>query len=262
MELGLAGRSVLVMASSKGLGRAVARSFCAEGARVMISSREEESLRNTADLLRRETGAEVNYCVCDVTKPEQIRALVDRTVDLYGGVDVLVNNAGGPPAGSFQSLDDEAWEHAFQLNLLSYVRAIRAVLPHMQSKKGGHIVNIASSSVKEPIDGLILSNTFRSGVVGLAKTLSRELAADGVLINTVGPGKIDTGRVADLDLQMSEELGLSYEQIRSRAEAQIPLGRYGTPEEFARLIVFLCSPANTYVTGQVILVDGGATKAL
>jgi 3-oxoacyl-[acyl-carrier protein] reductase len=132
----------------------------------------------------------------------------------------------------------------------------------MQSKKGGHIVNIASSSVKEPIDGLILSNTFRSGVVGLAKTLSRELAADGVLINTVGPGKIDTGRVADLDLQMSEELGLSYEQIRSRAEAQIPLGRYGTPEEFARLIVFLCSPANTYVTGQVILVDGGATKAL
>lgn len=262
MKLGLEGKTVLVLASSKGLGKAIAQEFAAEGARLMISSRNEAALKATTQELRDLTGTEIAYQVCDLTNAKQIQALVAETIRLYGTIDVLVNNAGGPPAGSFNVLGDKDWDYAFKLNLLSYVRAIREVLPHMRSNGTGKIVNIASYSMKQPIEGLILGNTMRTGIAGVAKTLSRELAPDNILINTVGPGRIGTDRVEELDRKRSAELEISYEEVRSLAEREIPLGRYGTPEEFAKLVIFLCSQANSYITGQVILVDGGLTAAL
>ncbi|MBU8906588.1 SDR family oxidoreductase [Desertibacillus haloalkaliphilus] len=261
MDLQLQGKSVLVLASSKGLGKAVATKYAQEGARVMITSRDEESLSATANEIKEATGAEVNSFVCDIKDGEQVKQLVAKTVELYGTVDVLINNAGGPPAGTFDKFEDEQWQHAFELNLLSFVRAIREVLPHMRKQNRGHIVNIASSSIKQPIDNLLLSNTFRAGILGLSKSLSQEFASDNILINTVGPGRIATDRVAELDEVKANNTGLSYEDVKKQAEASIPLGRYGEPEEFANTICYLGSPANSYVTGQAITVDGGMTKA-
>ncbi len=180
----------------------------------------------------------------------------------FGTVDVLVNNAGGPPAGSFVSLDDDAWQQAFELNLLSLVRCIREVLPYMRRERFGRILNFASSSFKQPLDNLLLSNTFRTGIIGLAKSLATELAADNILINTLGPGRIATDRVAFLDAMRAERQGSTPEAVKKQTESQIPLGRYGLPEEFARVAVFLASGANTYVTGQAFLVDGGLVKAI
>jgi 3-oxoacyl-[acyl-carrier protein] reductase len=262
MDLGLAGRSFLVLASSRGLGRAIARELAAAGAKVMLSGRSEAALQKAAEELRGATGAEINYQVCDLTQGEQIEALVEKTVKLYGTIHGLVNNGGGPPAGRFEDLADDHWEQAFKLNLLSYVRAIRAALPYLRRQGWGRIVNIASSSVKEPIDGLILSNTFRLGVVGLAKTLARELAPYGILINTVAPGRIATDRLLELDRRRAQEAGVSYEELRAISQGEIPLGRYGKPEDLAKVVAFLCSNANTYLTGQVVVVDGGLTKAL
>ncbi|WNF38666.1 SDR family oxidoreductase [Bacillaceae bacterium IKA-2] len=261
MDLGMKNKSILVLASSKGLGKAIALKFAEEGARVMISSRDEKQLKATVDEIVNKTGAVVNYQVCDIKNPQEIKLLVDETVALYGALDVLVNNSGGPPAGGFDLFDDETWQHAFELNLLSYIRTIREVLPQMRKQQEGRILNIASSSIKQPIDNLILSNTFRTGVIGLAKSLSQELAKDGILINTVGPGRIATDRLNELDQIKADKLALSYDTVKQQSELTIPLGRYGKPEEFAKTVVFLGSGANTYITGQMILVDGGMTKA-
>lgn len=262
MELGLNKKSVIVLASSKGLGKAIALEFAKEGANVMITSRNEEMLKETAEEISKETGAKVNYCVCDITNNEQIKELVQKTVDLYGNVDVLVNNSGGPIGGNFDDLTDEQWIDAFQLTLLSYIRTIREVLPHMRKQRKGHIVNVASTSFKQPINGLLLSNTFRTGIVGLAKSLSQEFAPDNILINTVGPGKFSTDRVLEIDSLHAERAGLDHAEFTKISEKNIPIGRYGEPSEFAKSVVFLASEANTYITGQAILVDGGSTKAI
>lgn len=261
MDLGLKGKSILVLASSKGLGKAVALKYAEEGARVMLSSRNEQQLKETALEISATTGAEVNYQVCDIKNPEEIKTLVEETVTRYGTVDVLVNNCGGPPAGGFDAFTDEEWQHAFELTLLSYVRTMREVLPYMKKQQDGRIINITSSSIKQPIDNLTLSNTFRMGVAGLAKSLSQELAQYKILINTVGPGRVATERLAELDGIKASKLGLSYDVVKEESEKSIPLGRYGQPEEFAKTVVFLGSGANTYITGQMILVDGGMTKA-
>lgn len=263
MELGLQGKSIIVTAASKGLGKAAAKQFAAEGAHVLISSRTEEALHKTRDEIREETGNNhVEYAVCDITDSQSIKALVSKAVELNDTVDVLINNAGGPPAGTFDKVNDEDWQNAFELNLLSFVRTIREVLPHMRKQGSGHIINFASSSIKQPIDNLILSNTFRAGITGLAKSLSQELAPDNILINTIGPGRIATDRVAHLDNVKAEKLNISHKEAKSRSEKSIPMGRYGEPEEFANMVVFLCSGANTYITGQSLLVDGGMVKAL
>ncbi|MFB5663238.1 SDR family oxidoreductase [Alteribacillus sp. HJP-4] len=263
MDLELEGKVVLVLAASKGLGRAAALQFAEEGAHVMISSRNEDDLARTQQEIIKQTNNEnIAYAACDITKPEDITRLVDAAVSKFGPIDVLVNNAGGPPAGGFESFTDEQWEQAFQLNLLSFIRAIRAVLPSMKEKQRGHIINFASSSIKQSIDNLILSNTFRAGIVGLSKSLSQELASDNILINTIGPGRIATDRVDELDGIKAEKANTSVENIKKQAESSIPLGRYGEPEEFAKQAVFLCSGANTYVTGQSFVVDGGMVKAL
>lgn len=263
MDLGLTGKSVIVLAASKGLGKATALEFAKEGARVVIASRDEEELKAAVSDIQTQTGNQNVYSkTCDVTSAGDMAELVDFAVKQNGTVDVLVNNAGGPPAGGFQDFDDDSWQRAFELTLLSYVRAIRQVLPYMQKQKRGHIVNFTSSSMKQSLDNLLLSNTFRAGVVGLAKSLSQELAPDNILINTIGPGRIATDRLRQLDEITAHNKGVSYEEVKAASESSIPMGRYGEPNEFAKQTVFLCSSANTYVTGQTILVDGGLVKAL
>ncbi|MGG0718514.1 SDR family oxidoreductase [Robertmurraya massiliosenegalensis] len=261
MDLGLNGKSVLVLASSKGLGKAIAQEFVREGARVMITSRDEKVLQTAVEEMK-ETGGEVHAQVCDITKFADIKSLVEKTVTLFGTIDILVNNCGGPRGGNFDDLDDQAWQEAFELTLLSYIRSIREVLPIMRKNGQGRIVNVASISIKQPLDGLLLSNTLRAGVNGLAKSLSQEFAKDHILINTVGPGKFATDRVIEIDQQQADKKNSSLEELQKSSQGAIPLGRYGNPNEFAKTVVFLASSANTYITGQAILVDGGLTKAL
>lgn len=262
MDLGLNGKTALVMASSKGLGKAIAMKLSEEGANVMLASRSEEALKATAEEIRTKTNGNVHYSVCDITNPTSIKETVQATVESFGPVDILINNAGGPPAGGFDNFEDDAWQRAFELNLLSFVRATREVLPHMRKQGGGRILNIASSSIKETIDGLILSNTFRNGIAGLAKSLATELGKDKILVNTLGPGRIGTDRLTELDQIGANKVGLTLEEVRASKASSIPLGRYGKPEEFANIAVFLCSQANTYMTGQALLVDGGLIRAL
>lgn len=262
MDLGLTGKVALVTAASKGLGRATATQLAAEGARVMISSRGEEQLATTAAEIGEATGGTVEHCVADVSDPADLARLLQETQARLGGVDVLVSNAGGPRPGGFDALDDDAWREAFELTLMSTVRLIRGVLPHMRECGWGRIVTIASSSIKQPLDNLLLSNTYRVAILGLAKSLADEVAPHGILINTVGPGRIATDRVAGMDAVRAEKTGLSVEEVRAQTERAIPLGRYGTAEEFGRVATFLVSGANTYTTGQHLLVDGGMVKAI
>src|SRR5699024_7176684 len=251
MDLHLNGKSVIVTAASKGIGRAIATEFAREGASVLLASRQQETLQHTVTAIKQETNNEhVDYVVCDMKDAHAIKAMVDKASKWNGTVDVLINNAGGPPAGKFLDMKDDDWYHAFELNLLSFVRTIRAAHPHMQKQQCGHIVNIASSSIKQRLDNLVLSNTMRPGIVGLAKTLAQELSQDNILINTVGPGVIETDRILDLNKIKAKQQGVSEESIKNDAEQNIPIGRYGQPEEFAKVVVFLASGANTYITGQ------------
>lgn len=262
MDLQLTGKVALVTAASKGLGRAAAEAIAAEGAAVAIASRSRENVEAAAEEIRSRTGATVLPLVGDVTDGDTCRELVERTVSELGRLDALVTNAGGPPGGAFMDLDDSAWEHSFQLTLMSVVRLVRAAVPHMERVGGGRIVNIGSSSIKQPIPFLTLSNVFRPGVYALFKQLSAELAPKNILLNTVSPGRIGTERVHSLDEAAAQRQGKTVEDIRRAAEAQIPLGRYGKPEELGRVVAFLVSGANTYVTGQHVLVDGGMVRAL
>lgn len=263
MDLQLKEKSVIVTAASKGIGKAAALEFAREGAYVFISSRDESVLRQTVEEIKRETGNEhVGYAVCDMKSDKDISNMIKQAVAKNGTVDVLVNNAGGPPAGKFTDMSDDDWYHAFELNLLSFIRTTRAVIPFMKKQGGGRIVNVASSSIKQSLDGLILSNTMRPGIVGLAKSLARELGEDNILINTIGPGTIETGRIEELNKKRAEARGKSFEEVKEEEVQSIPMKRYGQPAEFARAIVFLSSGANTYVTGQSLVVDGGLVQAL
>ncbi len=262
MDLGYEGKVALVAASSKGLGRASAEALASEGANVTISGRDEETLAETASQIQDKTGTEVAYLVADVSRADDVENLVSRTVERFGGLDSLVTNAGGPPAGGFEAFADEDWQRAFDLNLMSVVRLIRAALPYLRESDSPRIVNFTSSSIKQPIQNLLLSNVFRTAVLGLAKSLATELAPYGILVNTLGPGRIATDRLFSIDSNVARNQGISEDEVRRRSISQIPLGRYGEPEEFARVATFLASPANTYVTGQALLVDGGMVKAL
>ena len=262
MELGLEGKVAIVMASSSGLGKAIAGEFLKEGARVVMASRSEEKLVLAAREISRDMDITPLYKTCDITNPEDIRKLVDFAVGELGPVSILVNNAGGPPAGTFDKFEDETWQKAFELNLLSYVRTIRAVLPYMKQQKWGRIINSTSSSVRQVIENLILSNTFRLGVIGLTKTLAQELAPSNILVNAIGPGRFNTERIRQLDRALAEKKGMDVEDVARQSLSRIPLGRYGEPEEYGRLAVYLCSEANTYITGQTVLADGGMVRAV
>lgn len=261
MDLHLEGKAALVVASSQGLGKAIAAQLLQEGTHVMITGRDEAKLKEVHAELAAIGRGKVEYTRGDVTRIEDIRAMVAATRDAFGGLDILVNNSGGPPGGTFETIDDEQWQRAFELNLLSYIRLIREALPELK-RGGGRIINLASSSIKQPIPGLLLSNTFRLGVVGLTKTLAEELAPYGILINTVAPGRIATDRIAYLDEMKAQKLGVSREEVEEQSRRAIPLGRYGTPEEFARVVAFLVSDASTYITGSSLLIDGGMVKSI
>lgn len=261
MDLKLNGKVALVIASSQGLGKAIATQLVTEGTNVMLASRNEKKLKAVQAELTALGKGKVSYKNTDITNNEEIQLLVKHTIDTFGTIDILINNAGGPPSGTFEQMSDENWQQAFELNLLSYIRMIRQVLPVMK-QNGGKIINIASSSIKQPIPGLILSNTFRLGIVGLTKTLSTELAPYNILINTVAPGRIATDRVAHLDDMRAEKLGISREEVEKQAKAQIPLGRYGTPAEFANFVTYLVSDVNSFMTGQSYLVDGGMVNSI
>ena len=258
MDLGLNGKTALVTAASKGMGKACALGLAAEGARVAMCARTERDLHAAADEIRARTGAEVVAVPADVTREDQVKALVARARDAFGSVDILVANAGGPPRGYFHEVTDAQWYGAFEVSLLSVVRLIREVLPSMRQRRWGRIITIQSSSVKQPIDGLDLSNAIRPGAAGLMKTLAAELGHDNILVNTVCPGRILTDRL----LGGARQAGVSPEQYVVQAGVDVPLGRVGTPEEFANVVVFLASERASYVTGVALQVDGGLVRGL
>jgi 3-oxoacyl-[acyl-carrier protein] reductase len=262
MDLGLKGKAAVVTASSRGIGRATAEAFAVEGARISMCARTAADVTQAAETIRARTGAQVLALRADLTQAGDIQELVRRTVEAYGTVDILVNNAGGPPAGTFDDMTDAEWQAAFELTLLSTVRLVRAVIPHMRRAGGGAIINLQSTSVKVPLDNLILSNSIRTGVIGLAKSLSIELGKDNIRVNNVLPGAIMTDRQRQMLALQSKKSGQTVEEVRRLRESKIPLGRFGEPEDLADMIVFLASDRAKYITGVTVQVDGGLARSL
>ena len=262
MDLGLKGKTALVAASSKGLGKAIAKGLASEGANVCICARSQETLEATATEIRQDTGADVLAVTADVSQPQDVQRLVEAVVEQFGGLDILINNAGGPPAGTFDTIPEEAYQGALELNLLSTVNLCRAAVPIMKEHGWGRVINMTSISVKQPIAGLILSNMARAGVIGFAKTLATELAPHGILVNSVCPGIIFTDRITQLAESRSQTQGITPQQVIANMEADIPVGRLGKPDELANLVVFLCSERASYITGTTIQADGGMYKGL
>ena len=257
MDLKLANRIAMVAGASKGLGYGVARLLAAEGAHVSIASRNAELIQAAQAQIEEETGKKIFACVADVRSAKAIELWRDQTMNEFGGVDLLFVNSGGPPAGDFFSFDDKAWQDAIDLLLLSAVRLARAVIPDMKQRGGGSIVFSTSASVKEPIENLTLSNVVRASIPALAKTLSRECASYHIRVNNIIPGRIDTDRVRELDSINARRKNISIEEHKKAVSSTIPLGRYGTIDEYARAVVFLLAPISSYITGATLQVDGG-----
>jgi 3-oxoacyl-[acyl-carrier protein] reductase len=262
MELGLRGKVALVAAASKGMGKACALGLAAEGARVAMCARGEAALNDAAAEVKRKTGAEVLAVPADVSRAEDIRRVVASVPKTWGGIDILLANAGGPPPGPFEQMTDEQWTSAFEQVHLSTVRLIREVIPHMRQSRWGRILTIQSSSVKQPVEGLVLSNGIRPAVAGLFKTLAGDLAKDGITVNVVLPGRIMTDRFIQHQTDRAGRAGRTIEAQLKLAASDIPAGRIGTPEEFANLVVFLASERASYITGAVIQVDGGLINSV
>ena len=262
MDLGLKGKRAIVMAASRGLGYASALGLAREGCKLIVCSRDQGRIEAAAAAITKETNAEVKALVADVSSASEAKRLVDAAVSAYGGLEIVVHNAGGPPAGETLQMTEEQWQKAFEQNLLSFTRIVGAAAPEMKKAGYGRVITIASSSIKQPIPNLALSNALRAGVWGIAKTLSRELAPQGILVNVIAPGRIDTERIAELDQANATKSGKSIEDVRKASVGSIPLGRLGRPEELANLVVFLASQAGSYITGQAITVDGAAGTAL
>lgn len=257
MDLGIAGKVAVVAAASQGLGKASAQALAKEGARVAILSRRQEEL----DKVAREIGAELPVA-CNLAKAADIEAAIAKVKEKLGPVSILVNNCGGPPAGTFDSITEQQWAESFEQVFLSALRLTRAVLPMMRAAKWGRIVNIVSTSVEQPLGGLIISNAFRPALAGWAKTLASEVAADNILVTCAAPGRILTARTETLDRAAAERTGKPIEEIRTERVVSVPLKRYGTPEEFGGMIAFLASERASYVTGSVTRVDGGAVAGI
>lgn len=262
MNLGLTNKVAMVAGASRGLGYAVARSLAAEGAMVSMSSRDAEAISAAAQRIQKETGGTVLAVAADVQSAAEIAHWHQATLDRFEGVDLLYTNSGGPPPGATLSFDDGAWERAFELLVLSAVRMIRLAVPSMTMRGGGSILLPTSSSVKEPIANLALSNILRASVSSLAKTLASELAGKKIRVNQLVPGRISTDRLRELDEANSKRLGIPVEEQQKRMAGTIPMGRYGAPQDFANAAVFLLSDAAAYITGATLQVDGGMIRCV
>jgi 3-oxoacyl-[acyl-carrier protein] reductase len=262
MDLGLSGTGALVAAASSGLGYASARALAREGAQVALFSRRAAAAEAAAKRIAEETGARTLGFAADVTAPGELEAAVERAATTWGQLDVLVTNAGGPPPGLFRELDDQAWQRAFDLTLLSAVRLTRAALPHLERSPRGRIIFLTSSAVKQPVTGLVLSNAVRIGISGLVKSLADELGPRGITVNQVLPGRIATERIRELDRDAARRGGASEDAVRQQHERAIPLGRYGNPDELAAAVAFLASTQAAYITGASLQVDGGLIRSV
>lgn len=262
MNLGLKNRVALIAAASQGIGLATAEAFAAEGCRVAICARNQKTLERAASKIRNEHQSEVFAEALDVTEPEAVQRFVAAVADKFGGVDICVTNAGGPPAKGFLAASLDDWRKAIDANFLSTVYFAREVIPHMQRKRWGRIVTITSITTKQPVADLVLSNAVRAAVVGLVKSLANEFGKDGILVNNVGPGFTATDRLKELAKSRSAILGKKEEELFASWAADAPLRRLGEPREVAETIVWLASERASYVTGQTVLVDGGAYKGL
>jgi len=264
MNLGLENKVALVLASSKGLGFACAKGLYEEGADVVICSRSEENLNIAKQKIESIRSISENNkvltVVADLLYEDQIKTLVEKTIDEFGRIDILVHNAGGPPSAPISKITQEEWSDSIELNLRSFIRISELIVPIMQNQKYGKIIAITSVSVKQPLENLVLSNTTRLGVVGYAKTLANEYAKDNILVNVVCPGPNLTDRMKEIICKMAQDRGKSEEEIEKLWTGQIPLGHMGKPEELANLVVFLASERASYITGTVIQVDGGFVK--
>lgn len=264
MDLGLKGKVALVTAASKGLGFATANQLLAEGAKVMICGRSSEGLEEAVTRLKENHGANtpIGSIAVDVTTDSAAKTLVDGTVTAFGKLDILVTNAGGPPAGTFDSTDLDLWKKAFDLTVMSAVRLVKEAAPHLKASDAGAILTITSVSVKFPVANLMLSNVIRPAVIGLTKALAQEYGPMGVRANSILPGYTRTDRIEYLLNQWADERGTSPDEEAEKLGANVPLRRIGSPEEFGKVACFLCSPAASYVTGDMVLVDGGAYPGL
>lgn len=266
MELGLRDRVALVGGASSGLGRACARELAREGCHVVVCSRSGEAINRTADSIGDETGRRVIPVAADLSTEDGCARVVDAAREAFGRVDVLVTNTGGPPAGAFEEHDMEAWHRATALLLDSVLHLVRRVLPGMRERRWGRIIPITSIAVKQPVDGLVLSNALRAGVTGLARTLANEVASQGITVNTVMPGYTRTNRLVNLATSQAatgvQERGQDLDEVYRRWTDQVPAGRLGEPEELAALVAFLASERAAYINGQSIAVDGGWIRSL
>lgn len=273
MNWTLEGRVAVCLASSQGLGFGIAQEMAAAGARTLVVSRSrdhvEKAIRSIAERLETEgpypgvsRWHRPEGMTADLLDEASAREIMDRAGELFGRIDILVNNIGGPPTGRFAKLTTGQWEAAFRRLHLTVIRQLHAALPWLQKSDAPRVLTVASVSARQPISGLTLSNTYRPGLVGLAKTLAQEWGAEGILINNLAPGMFETDRVGEVEEAQAEARGVDRSVIHEERVREIPLGRFGSPEELGRVAVFLASPANTYVTGQTILVDGGLYRGL
>lgn len=262
MNLGLEGKLALVTAATGGLGYATAKALAGEGARVALCGRDEGRARAAAEQISSETGGEAVGFAADVSRAADLERLFAGVQAHLGGLDILVSNAGGPPPGGFEALDESKWDLAYGLTLQSVVRSVRLALPLMRARGGGRVLTVVSSSVKRPLPNLLLSNVFRPAVQGLCKSLSVELAGDNIGVNCLAPGRIETERINQLDAALAERQGRPFEAVREGSLKEIPMGRLGEPDEFGRVAAFLCSDAARYITGSTVFVDGGAVTCL
>lgn len=262
MDLGIRGKVALVAAASRGLGRAIAFELANEGASLMLCARGADALEAARSEIAASTGGTVHAVAADLSDATQVVRAASEAMAKFGRVDILVTNAGGPPAGVFEKHSWDMWERAVNLTLRSAVELTRAVLPGMRERRWGRIINVTSIAVKQPVDNLILSNSIRSAVTGMARTLANEVAADGVTVNNIMPGYTRTERVEELADATAAKEGLTRADILARFEREIPMHRLGEPNEFAALAAFLASERASYITGQSIAVDGGWIRSL
>lgn len=262
MDLGIKDRVALVTASSRGLGKAVALQISREGAKVMICARGEERLHQTRDDIASETGGEVRAFVTDVTDRHQVKRMIDKITDEFGTVEILVCNAGGPPAGLVDDFAEDDYRKALELNLMTTVNLCYEVMPMMKKQRWGRIINMTSVSAKQPIKTLILSNTSRAGVLGFSKSISEQLGPYGITVNVICPGYTKTERIDELAQSYAKTGKGSVEDFYKSIEASIPLGRFAAPDEIASAVAFFASEKAAYITGVSLQIDGGYIKGL